>query len=90
MEFCTVDLDPNSIYQVTADIVDQQDFDLAIIDGQTLFPVERISEGADAQQRFEGLFKTSRNGRVRIAVRAPQAKLAAGSPISHISIRAIP
>jgi len=90
MEFCSVDLDANSIYQVTADIVDQQDVDLAVIDGQTLFPVERISEAADAQQRFEGLFKTSRNRRVRIAVRVPQARLAAGSPISHISIRAIP
>ncbi|HXF39803.1 MAG TPA: glycosyltransferase family 39 protein [Blastocatellia bacterium] len=89
MEICSVDLDANSIYRVAADIVDQQEFDLGIIDGQTLFPVERISEGADSQQGFEGLFKTSRNGRVKIAVRVPQAKLVAGSPVSHISIRAI-
>jgi len=90
MEICAVDLNANSIYQVAADITDQQDFDLAVIDGQTLFPVERISEGADASRRFEGLFKTGRNGRVKIAVRVPQANLAAGPPISHISIGAIP
>lgn len=90
MEICSVDLDANSIYQVAADIVDQTDFDLGIIDGQTLFPVERISEAGDAARRFEGLFKTGRNGHVKIAVRVPPAKLAAGSPISHISIRAIP
>src|SRR6185369_12853655 len=80
MEICAVDLNANSIYQVAADITDQQDFDLAVIDGQTLFPVERISEGADASRRFEGLFKTGRNGRVKIAVRVPQANLAAGPP----------
>jgi 4-amino-4-deoxy-L-arabinose transferase-like glycosyltransferase len=90
MEICSVDLDANSIYQVAADIADQQDFDLGVIDGPTLFPVERISEGDDPPQRFEGLFKTHRNGRVKIAVRVPLAKLDAGSPVSHISIRAIP
>jgi len=89
MEICSVDLDANSIYQVAADIADQQEVDLAVIDGQALFPVERISEADDAPRRFEGLFKTGRNGRVKIAVRVPQAKLAAGSPVSHISIRAI-
>jgi len=90
MEICSVDLDANSIYQVAADIVDQQDFDLGVIDGQTLFPVERISESADAPRRFEGLFKTRENGHLKIAVRVPPARVAAGSPISHIIIRAIP
>jgi hypothetical protein len=90
MEICSVDLDANSIYQVAADIVDQQESDLGIIDGQTLLPVERISEAVDAPRRFEGLFKTRGNGNVKIAVWVPKARLAAGSPISHIRIRAIP
>jgi 4-amino-4-deoxy-L-arabinose transferase-like glycosyltransferase len=88
MEFSSVDLDANSIYEVTADITDQRDFDLAIIDGQTVSPVQRISEGDDEAQRVRGLFKTSGSKRVRFAVRVSGAK-AASPPISHISIRAI-
>jgi len=89
MEICSVDLDASSIYQVTTDLADHKDFDLAVIDGKTLLPVESISQGYDAPQRLKGLFKTRGNGRVKIAVRVPIAELPTASPISHISIRAV-
>lgn len=90
MEFCSVDLQPNSMYRVTAEFTDQRGYDIAIIRGHTVSPVENISNSDEASHRIDGLFKTSANGRVVFAVRATAPKSADLPPISHIRIQAIP
>ena len=90
MEFCSVDLEANSIYRVTAETKDQRGYDLAIIDGLTLSPLENISAADDAPNRLDAVFKTSGNKRVRLALRVPGTKGDNAQAISRISIKAIP
>jgi len=90
MEFCSVDLQPNSIYRVIVETKDLRGYDLVIMNGQNVSAIDNISASDQETHRVDGVFKTSGNGRVGFAVRVAGPKAADLPPISHIRIEAIP
>lgn len=89
MNLCSVELDPNTIYQLSADTSCRGDCELLISDDGTGAAIQRIQSDRSGRERIEGLFKTSGSKRIRLGIRVSGATPADSSPISHISIRAI-
>jgi hypothetical protein len=90
MNLSSVELVANTIYQVNAVASDRERCELLVLDDNTGALIQRIQRSEqESEAHLEGLFKTSSNNRIRLAVRVLGSKADDALPISHISIRAI-
>jgi hypothetical protein len=90
MKLCDVDLNANTIYQVSVDSSHEAGWSLVIFDDSTGALIQDIESGDQKEmKRFDGLFKTTSGNRVRLAIRRSGAKASGPLPISRISISEI-
>jgi len=89
-ELTTVDLDPNSTYEIIADVAYSRRLEMAVANGSASYEIQAVSNPEARTQRLSGLFKTSTDGKIRIALGTPGQRGFDSSSISHISIRVIP
>ena len=90
LELCAVELEANTIYQVSADAANSGRQEILVLDASTGAVIQRVQSSEQEETRsLEGLFKTSSGTRVRLAVRLSGARPADPSPVSRISIRKI-
>jgi 4-amino-4-deoxy-L-arabinose transferase-like glycosyltransferase len=86
---CNVELDDNTIYQLSADATCRGECELLIEDDSTGAMIERIQTDRAGHDQLAGLFKTSSSRRIRLTLRLSDAQPADALPISRISIRAV-
>jgi hypothetical protein len=90
MDLCSVELEANMVYQVSADASCRGECELIVADGATGKVIQRIQPGEpEARQLLEGLFKTSSGKRITFAIRFSGGREADPPVISRMSIREI-
>jgi 4-amino-4-deoxy-L-arabinose transferase-like glycosyltransferase len=89
VDLCSVELEANMVYQLSADASCRGECELIVADGGTGKIIQRIQPGElEGRQLLEGLFKTSSGKRITLAIRFSGRE--ADTPvISRMSIREI-
>ncbi|MEK6287970.1 MAG: glycosyltransferase family 39 protein [Acidobacteriota bacterium] len=90
LELCSMELKPETIYQVVMDTTTSAEWELVMMDEKTGRWMNQIEFGAEtSSQRVEGLFRTSSGSRIKLAIRPTKQRAAGPIHISRISIREV-
>jgi 4-amino-4-deoxy-L-arabinose transferase-like glycosyltransferase len=88
VSLCSVELDPHTVYQVVAEFDNRGGQELAVLDEQSGARIGAVETASPRDSnRIEELFRTSRAGSIRLAIRA----VAAGQQtrLARVSIRRV-
>jgi 4-amino-4-deoxy-L-arabinose transferase-like glycosyltransferase len=70
LNLSSLQLEPNTAYQVILDVTSNTKWEVVIVDEETGTWLKEIEIGSSHKQHVEELFRTLRSGRVRIALRS--------------------
>lgn len=88
VDLCSVQLDPDNIYQLVAEATACGQCELLVADDATGTVIQAIPVDRNGE-RFEGLFKTSSRARIRLSLRMWGSYWSDNLSVSRVSIRVV-